>query len=187
MDKIDFTKGKKQMWQYLETVCSHSEFTQRLYGKLVQISPETWTSISVTAVTLISLWLVLKSWSGDSSSGSKHKKKRRPKKKKLSKVQEATLAIDEILNNIALNLVPKFEIFETDLENGKFSGTNYKKQTMEDPEYQIRYFNEILLNQLELLDQVESHGNEQLRLKRKNAIKYIQNYHKSLDALKDKL
>ncbi|GMF02299.1 unnamed protein product [[Candida] boidinii] len=61
--------------------------------------------------------------------------------------------------------------------------TSYK----DDLNYRYLYFNENLLKLLMRLDSVEAHGNDELRQKRKEAIRRIQNYHSSIDEVKPKI
>ncbi|ESX03572.1 hypothetical protein HPODL_00069 [Ogataea parapolymorpha DL-1] len=129
---------------------------------------------------------------------SKRSKLQRPEQPNLSQEQQAQQDIDAVLRDFETNYVPEIDKYIEAVEqeiakpgpskrkgkkSAKKSDVSYKQKF----EYQYLYFNESLLKLLMKLDSVEIYDNQDLRAKRKQCIKTIQNYLKKLDSYKPEI
>ncbi|KAG7786229.1 hypothetical protein KL910_004262 [Ogataea haglerorum] len=129
---------------------------------------------------------------------SKRSKLQKPEPPNMSPEQQAQQDIDAILRDFETNYVPEMDKYIEAVEqeiakpgpskrkgkkSAKKSDASYKQKF----EYQYLYFNESLLKLLMKLDSVEIYGSQDLRTKRKQCIKMIQNYLKKLDSYKPEI
>ncbi|KAG7876707.1 hypothetical protein KL938_004320 [Ogataea parapolymorpha] len=129
---------------------------------------------------------------------SKRSKLHRPEQPNLSQEQQAEQDIDAVLRDFETNYVPEIDKYIEAVEQeiakpgpskrkGKKSAKKPDVSYKQKFEYQYLYFNESLLKLLMKLDSVEIYDNQDLRAKRKQCIKTIQNYLKKLDSYKPEI
>lgn len=131
-------------------------------------------SFAITAVTsfiIISRHLIAEK---NPKKNSNNKKALKKKKKKLTDAQKVNRDIQQVLDFVEDEYVPKIDEY---LEN-------YSSLSREEIEYKYRYFEEMLLKELMKLDGIDVGGNEILRDNRRKVIKFIQDHQKRLDAFK---
>ncbi|ODV94874.1 hypothetical protein PACTADRAFT_3762 [Pachysolen tannophilus NRRL Y-2460] len=175
--------------------------------KLIGISTATIITIMFLINRLFSTESAVKSNSDRGTAGKKKDKKKkksgnnRSKKKvssspqaeevqKVSPHELASLKIETILKDVRENIIPAFNVFIRKFEEGyfdKFKGNTEGLKKEDDVSYQYLFFNESFLKHLMYLDEVDTLGDSDLRIKRKEAIKFIQKYHKQLDEVKAKI
>ncbi|CCE78042.1 Piso0_000655 [Millerozyma farinosa CBS 7064] len=138
----------------------------------LRLTPIT-ASFAITAVT--SFIIISRHLTSEKNSKKKpNNKKASKKKKKLTEAQKINRDIQQILDFVEDEYVPKMDEY---LEN-------YSSLSREDIEYKYRYFEEMLLKELMKLDGIDIAGNEVLRDNRRKVIKFIQDHQKRLDAFK---
>lgn len=129
-------------------------------------------TIGLTVTALAIIFITSRLFKSSKPAAPTPKEKR--KKKKLSKAQKANRDIQAILDDVESNYIPEIDSYIT----------TFKSLKPEDVEYKYKYFEEMLLKKLELLDGVDVSGNEILRENRKKVIKFIQDHQKRLDKFK---
>lgn len=138
----------------------------------LKLTPIT-ASFAITAVTTF-IFISRRLTAEKNSKKKPNNKKAQKKKKKLTEAQKINRDIQQILDFVEDEYVPKIDEY---LEN-------YSSLSREEIEYKYRYFEEMLLKELMKLDGIDVAGNEILRDNRRKVIKFIQDHQKRLDAFK---